>query len=150
MLRYRGENKKERVAFIIDVILKHCKNIGWTKGKRTHGLYNWCYFETLKKYWVNKRRKNIYVYRQKVNICQNIARGTTDPEIDSVTCISCKFGHQVTPLVLVAYLTTKWHNLDWFKIWSSGGATCIVCKVATKLHNFRCHIALDCPISIIS
>ena len=70
MLRYRGENKKERVAFIIDVILKHCKNIGWTKGKITHGLYNWCYFETLKKYWVNKRRKNIYVYRQKVNICQ--------------------------------------------------------------------------------
>ena len=43
----------------------------------------------------------------------NIARGTTDPEIDSVTwtkfsyiphgriCISCIFGHQTAPLAIV-------------------------------------------------
>ena len=31
----------------------------------------------------------------------------------------------MAPLALVANL---WHNLDWFKIWSSGGAICIVCK----------------------
>ena len=33
--------------------------------------------------------------------CQN-ARGTTDPEIDSVTCISCKFDHKMAPLALLS------------------------------------------------
>ena len=47
----------------------------------------------------------------------NMARGTTDPEIDSVTwirisnnmatCISCKFGHLMAPLALVTHLTTR-------------------------------------------
>ena len=32
---------------------------------------------------------------------ENIAKGTTDPEIDSVTCISYKFGHHMEPLALV-------------------------------------------------
>ena len=64
----------------------------------------------------------------------NIARGTTDPEIDSVTwitfsnnmdllhlvqiwppdgatCIGCKFGPQMAPLALVTNLTTRWCNL---------------------------------------
>ena len=41
----------------------------------------------------------------------NIARGTTDPEIDSVTYISYKFGHHMTQLALVANLTTRWHHL---------------------------------------
>ena len=35
---------------------------------------------------------------------QNIARGTTHPEIGSVTCISCKVGHRVALLAWVAYL----------------------------------------------
>ena len=73
-------------------------------------------------------------------ICVNIARGTTDPEIDSVTwtnfvnnmaplalvanlatCISCifgdqvtqlgsKFGHQVAPFALFAKLATRLHH----------------------------------------
>ena len=52
---------------------------------------------------------------------KNIARGTTDPEIDSVTwtrfgnnmapddaaCISCKFDHQMAPLALVDNLATR-------------------------------------------
>ena len=54
---------------------------------------------------------------------QNIARGTTDPEIDSVTwtkfsdhkawsadgatCISSKFGHQMAKLALVINLATR-------------------------------------------
>ena len=50
---------------------------------------------------------------------KNIARGTMDPEIDSVTwikqhgstCISCKFGHQMTSLALVANLATRWRHL---------------------------------------
>ena len=50
---------------------------------------------------------------------KNIARGTTDPEIDS------KFGDQVAPFA-------------WFA------------KFATMLHNLNCHIALECPIGIIS
>ena len=57
----------------------------------------------------------------------NIARGTTDPEMDSVTW--SEFGNNTAPLAFVAHLATRWHNLDWFKIWSSGGAICIVCKV---------------------
>ena len=59
---------------------------------------------------------------------KNIARGTMDPEIDSVTwikfsdhkawsadgatCISYKFGHQMAPLALVPNLTTRWRNLQ--------------------------------------
>ena len=36
----------------------------------------------------------------------NIARGTTDPEIDSMTT-NCKVGHQMAPLGSVLHLT--WH-----------------------------------------
>ena len=39
----------------------------------------------------------------------NIARGTTDPEIDSVTWI--KFINNMAPLALVAYLATRWRHL---------------------------------------
>ena len=37
---------------------------------------------------------------------KNIARGTTDPKIDSVTWI--KFSNNMAPLALVAYFTTRW------------------------------------------
>ena len=40
---------------------------------------------------------------------QKIARGTTDPEIDSVTWI--KFSNYITPLALVANLATRWRHL---------------------------------------
>ena len=30
-------------------------------------------------------------------------------------------------------LGKHWHNLDWFKIWSSGGAICIVYKVGHQV-----------------
>ena len=39
----------------------------------------------------------------------NIARGTMDPEIDSVTWI--KFSNHMAAFTLVAYLTTRWHHL---------------------------------------
>ena len=42
-------------------------------------------------------------------IILNIARGTTDPEIDSVTWI--KFINNMAPLALVAYLATRWRHL---------------------------------------
>ena len=38
----------------------------------------------------------------------NIARGTTDPEIDSVTCIRLT---TTWPLTIVANLTTRWRHL---------------------------------------
>ena len=44
----------------------------------------------------------------------NIARGTTDPEIDSVTWI--KFSNNMTLLALVENFANRWHNLHWFKI----------------------------------
>ena len=40
---------------------------------------------------------------------RNIARGTTDPEIDSVTWI--KFSNNMAPLPSVAYLATRWRHL---------------------------------------
>ena len=63
---------------------------------------------------------------------ENIARGTTDPKIDSVTCISCKFGNQMALLVLVANLTTRWHHLHKLQIWLPDGATCISYKFIRK------------------
>ena len=68
---------------------------------------------------------------------KNIARGTTDPEIDSVNwtkfgnnmatlalvanyptrwrpCISCKFGPHMAPLTLVPNSATRWRYLHWF------------------------------------
>ena len=103
---------------------------------------------------------------------ENIARGTTDPEIDSVTCISCKFGHQMAPLALVENLFDhqmapdskfRYHNLYKLHIWPPSGTTWIglkfghqvaplalLAKLATRLRNLHCHIALDCPIGIIS
>ena len=91
----------------------------------------------------------------------NIARGTTDPEIDSITWI--KLGKNMAPLTLVANLATSWRHLHGLQIWPPDGATCISCKfvhqmallalvikLATRLYNLHCHIALDCPIGIIS
>ena len=40
----------------------------------------------------------------------NIARGTTDPEIDSVTWI--KFSNNMAPLAFVANLATRWRHLQ--------------------------------------
>jgi len=40
---------------------------------------------------------------------KNIARGTPDPEIDSVTWT--KFGNNMTTLALVANLVTRWRHL---------------------------------------
>ena len=54
-----------------------------------------------------------YLYlKSSLQQSKNIARGTTGPEIDSMTCISCKFGHHMAPLVSVANLTTRWHHLQ--------------------------------------
>ena len=43
---------------------------------------------------------------------ENIARGTTDPEIDSETwTISLKLGNNMAPLALIANLATRWRHL---------------------------------------
>ena len=47
-----------------------------------------------------------YTYNTQI---QNIARGTTDPEIDSLTWI--ELGDNMAPLTLVANLTTRWRHL---------------------------------------
>ena len=39
----------------------------------------------------------------------------------------------MVPFALVANLVTKWYHLDWFIIWSSGGATCIGSKVGHQV-----------------
>ena len=65
----------------------------------------------------------------------NIARGTTDPEIDPVTWI--KFSNNITPLALVrppaplalvANFSIRWRHLNKLQIWPRDGATCISCN----------------------
>ena len=56
----------------------------------------------------------------------NIARGTTDPEFDSVTWIKCS--NNMALLALVAYLATRWRHLHQLQIWPPDGTTCISSK----------------------
>ena len=42
----------------------------------------------------------------------------------------------MAPLALVANLTTRWQNLDWFKKWP-GGTICIVCKAGHKVASVK-------------
>ena len=53
------------------------------------------------------------LYTEDLEICQrekiNIARGTTDPEIDSITWI--ELGNNMAPLTLVANLDSRWRHL---------------------------------------
>ena len=53
--------------------------------------------------------------------------------------------HQLAPLVLVAYLAITWHNLNWFKSWSSGCTTCIVCKVGHQVVSLALPHCLGIP-----
>ena len=62
---------------------------------------------------------------------KNIARGTTDPEIDSVTWT--KFGNNMATLALVANFATRWHDLQSLKIWPPDGTTCISCKFGHQM-----------------
>ena len=47
---------------------------------------------------------------------------------DGANCISCKFTHQMAPLALVPYLTTRWHHLHWLQTWPPDVTTCIGSK----------------------
>ena len=62
---------------------------------------------------------------------KNIARGTTDPEIDSLTWI--ELGNKIAPLTLVAYLATRWRQLHYLQIWPPDGTTCISCKYGHQM-----------------
>ena len=60
------------------------------------------------------------------------------------------FTNKMSTIALVANLANRWHNLHWFKIWTWGGSTCIGFKVDHQVASLHCHIALNCPIGIIS
>ena len=62
---------------------------------------------TLQVKWRILLQKNVKLEMEK--FVENIAKGTTDPEIGSVTWI--KFSNNMVPIVLVSKLTTKWHHL---------------------------------------
>ena len=49
------------------------------------------------------------ILQRKEAFNQNIARGTTDPEIDSETW--AKLGNNMAPLALIANLATRWRQL---------------------------------------
>ena len=72
---------------------------------------------------------------------KNIARGTTDPEIDSVTWT--KFGNNMAPLAFVANLTTRWRHLHKLQIWPPDG-TCIATLLWIAL------LALSVSIDLVS
>ena len=77
-----------------------------------------------KLFWVGvqKMAKN-YFHRMRNKRPVNIARGTTDPEIDSVTWF--ELGNNMAPFALVANLATRWCHLHKLKIWPPYGSTCI-------------------------
>ena len=52
---------------------------------------------------------------------------------DGANCISCKFAHQMAPLALVPYLTTRWHHLHWLQTWPPDGTTWISCKFGHQM-----------------
>ena len=62
---------------------------------------------------------------------KNIARGTTDPEIDSGT--RTQLGNNMAQFALVANLATGWHHLHWLQIWPPEGATCISSKFGHQM-----------------
>ena len=61
----------------------------------------------------------------------NIARGTTDPEINSVTWI--ELGNNMSSLTLVANLVTRWRHLHQLQIWPPHGATYFSCKFSHQM-----------------
>ena len=65
---------------------------------------------------------------------KNIARGTTDPWVDTITRSTLQLANLVNRwrhmnlleiLALVQNLATRWHHLHWYKIWPPDGVTCI-------------------------
>ena len=70
-------------------------------------------------------------YKRKKTQIKTLQRGTTDPEIDSLTWI--KFSNNMAPLALVANLTTRWRQYYWLQIWPLDDATFISCKVDHQL-----------------
>ena len=52
---------------------------------------------------------------------------------DGANCISCKFAHQMAPLALVPYLTTRWHHLHWLQTWPPDGTTWISYKFGHQM-----------------
>ena len=73
---------------------------------------------------------NVYIVQSDGPVV-NIARGTTDPEIDCVTWI--ELGNKIAPLTSVAYLATRWRHLHYLQIWPPAGATYVSCKFGHKM-----------------
>ena len=70
----------------------------------------------------------------------NIARGTTDPEIDSVTWI--KFSNNMAPLALDAIFTTRWLHLHKLQIWPTDGTIWIGSKFGHQVAKFAINAML--------
>ena len=79
----------------------------------------------------NPRNKQDFYFLPLLFLIRNIARGTTDPEIDSVTWN--KFGSNMAPLALVANFATRWRHLHSLQIWPPDGAICISCKFGHQM-----------------
>ena len=60
------------------------------------------------------------------------------------------FGHQMELFALIAKLATRRHHLHQSQIGSPSGTTCIGSKFGHQVASLHCHIALNCPIGIIS
>ena len=74
-------------------------------------------------------------------------------DFSEVSWIGCKFGHQIAPIALItnlvhasfSNLATRGHHLHWFKVWSSGGATCIGSKVIHQVESLALPHCLKLP-----
>ena len=56
-----------------------------------------------------RKRQNDKMAKRQIDKKINIARGTTDPEIDSETWT--KLGNNMAPLASIANLATRWRHL---------------------------------------
>ena len=96
--------------------------IGAKLSKRSY-IFNWARLSTIGTSLSEVNTKIIFIiicfnwleYKKVIINYQswNIARGTTDPEIDSVTWI--KFINNMAPLAVVAYLATRWRHIKYIK-----------------------------------
>merc|ERR1719264_601311 len=71
--------------------------------------YENCFLSDPAAFYSLIKRKRTFTFGHCTHHLTNIARGTTDPDIDSVTWI--KFSNNMSTLALVPNLATRWRHL---------------------------------------
>ena len=125
------EEYEDKVQNLLLLLHNNRKNVYWCLGGKEWHMLGKEHWGLSAQFWGLHLWCNLWMWRRSRFWSRwlNIARGTTDPEIDSVTwtkfsdhkawstdgetCISYKFSHQMAPLSLVPNVTTRWRNFHW-------------------------------------